>query len=509
MGLKNFWFEKVWVGQIITEKGREEMASDKFTVRYRKELAMYMPAVFVWICYFAIMFYFAMDFFNTPETFSVWFEKFCPSGAHDEVTANATSSVTIENVTTTSQGTTATPSSEYYIGCPDNGINRWYMSLVMIAGGMVAGATSEGAGAIAFPVMTLVLKLTPVVARDFSVMSQSVGMPAAMFTIFYLKVQLVQLHVIITASLAGFLGLAVGMEYIAPMLTPPYVKMWFAVIWASFAMALYKLNATEGRTVFDKIPSWDDSEYIRISMFRYNRHLVVNWRTFVIIISGFIGGIFTALAGNGMDICCFSTLTLLFRVNEKTATPTSVVLMAINTMAGFAYRVFFQGGVDPEAWRFLAVSAPIVVLAAPIGSWIGSNLSRECLAFFIYLIDAVQLIGAILIVQPWHYSKWLIISSIIWTIIAIFTFWYLSKKGLDISDKIMLSNRKKSMKYASCVEGMMDEETKTWIDEKGKLTAVADMASKNAETVLTLQVPNQNQNRNRRRSSITMFHNYQ
>ena len=135
------------------------MSSDKFTVRYRKELAMYMPAVFVWICYFAIMFYFAMDFFNTEETFSVWFEKFCPSGAHDEVTANATSSVTVENVTAAQTQETTTTPSEYYIGCPDNGINRWYMSLVMIAGGMVAGATSEGAGAIAFPVMTLVLRM--------------------------------------------------------------------------------------------------------------------------------------------------------------------------------------------------------------------------------------------------------------------------------------------------------------------------------------------------------------
>ena len=49
-----------------------------------------------------------------------------------------------------------------------NGIPRWYMSITMIFGSMLAGATSEGGAAVAFPVMTLVFGINPVVARDFS-----------------------------------------------------------------------------------------------------------------------------------------------------------------------------------------------------------------------------------------------------------------------------------------------------------------------------------------------------
>jgi uncharacterized membrane protein YfcA len=45
----------------------------------------------------------------------------------------------------------------------------------MIFGAMVGGATSEGGGAIAFPVMTLALGIAPAVARDFSIMIQSCG----------------------------------------------------------------------------------------------------------------------------------------------------------------------------------------------------------------------------------------------------------------------------------------------------------------------------------------------
>ena len=56
----------------------------------------------------------------------------------------------------------------------------------MVFGSMVAGATSEGGAAVAFPVMTLVFGIAPPVARDFSFMIQSVGMTCASFTILFM-----------------------------------------------------------------------------------------------------------------------------------------------------------------------------------------------------------------------------------------------------------------------------------------------------------------------------------
>jgi uncharacterized membrane protein YfcA len=49
------------------------------------------------------------------------------------------------------------------------------MTITMIFGSFIGGATAEGGGAVAFPVMTLVLHLTPSVARDFSFMIQCCG----------------------------------------------------------------------------------------------------------------------------------------------------------------------------------------------------------------------------------------------------------------------------------------------------------------------------------------------
>ncbi len=53
--------------------------------------------------------------------------------------------------------------------------DRYLLSITMIFGATIGGMTSEGGGAVAFPVMTLALGIKPSVARDFSLMIQSCG----------------------------------------------------------------------------------------------------------------------------------------------------------------------------------------------------------------------------------------------------------------------------------------------------------------------------------------------
>ena len=48
--------------------------------------------------------------------------------------------------------------------------------------------TSEGGGAVAFPVMTLALKVCPRVARDFSLMIQSCGKISLFFLAYKAKI---------------------------------------------------------------------------------------------------------------------------------------------------------------------------------------------------------------------------------------------------------------------------------------------------------------------------------
>ena len=118
------------------------------------------------------------------------------------------------------------------------------MSLTMVLGSLVAGATSEGGGAIAFPVMTLALGVPPHIARDFSFAIQSFGMTCASITILGLGVA-IDKSAVLWGTAGGTIGLLLGLEFVAPHLPPAYAKILFVSIWIVFAVALFRLNASD------------------------------------------------------------------------------------------------------------------------------------------------------------------------------------------------------------------------------------------------------------------------
>ena len=106
------------------------------------------------------------------------------------------------------------------------------MTITMVFGSRLAGATSESGAAMALPIMTLVFGIAPPVARDFSFMIQAVGMTASAFTILVMRVQ-IEWKSVIYCSLVRAIGDVFALEYFAhpdsdP--TPPTANMYFVVI---------------------------------------------------------------------------------------------------------------------------------------------------------------------------------------------------------------------------------------------------------------------------------------
>ena len=58
-------------------------------------------------------------------------------------------------------------------------LEHWYYPAIMVVGAFVAGVTPEGGGAVAFPVLNIFLNIDRTMARDFSLMIQSIGMTSA------------------------------------------------------------------------------------------------------------------------------------------------------------------------------------------------------------------------------------------------------------------------------------------------------------------------------------------
>src|SRR6218665_141502 len=239
--------------------------------------------------------------------------------------------------------------------------------------------TSEGGGAVAFPAMTLAFNIAPVTARDFSLLIQSFGMSAASFAIFFMKVQCEWRALGLSAS-GGVLGLIIGLEVLDQRFTPVEKKMGFVSIWFSFASVLLFLIIFRKGKIHNRIQRFDCM------------------KATIFLVVGFIGGVFTALVGNGLDICTFSILTLLFRVSEKVATPTSVILMASNSIVAVIWRGVIVQEISIETWEFLAVCVPVTALCAPVGSVLGSHFHRNVLAMLVIVLDTIALITAYVVI---------------------------------------------------------------------------------------------------------------
>ena len=268
-------------------------------------------------------------------------------------------------------------------------IDNWYMSITMIFGSFVAGASSEGGGAIAFPVMTLFFKIPPDVARNFSFAIQSIGMTAAAYLIIKRKIKIEKTYLLL-ASIGGSIGIVLSTYFVVPYVHPKYAKMMFVTFWLSFAIILYLINHIHNRDVRDTLPNLQINDKL------------------VIIFIGLLGGGLSAILGSGIDILTFAFVTMRYQLSEKVATPTSVVLMAGNTLVGFALHTliiqdFTMASVpsfEGAALNYWLVCIPVVIIGAPFGAYFISTRTRNFVIYFLYIIIVVQFISAILILRP-------------------------------------------------------------------------------------------------------------
>jgi uncharacterized protein len=258
----------------------------------------------------------------------------------------------------------------------------WPASLTMVFGSFIAGASAEGGGAIAFPVFTLLLKIPPVDARSFSFMIQSVGMVSASLLILGRGIP-VELRAVKWPALGGIVGLLAGTWWVAPYLPAVETKLFFVSLWMAFGIGLWRANRSRTRTVRPGLPE-----------------VLASGDVMTLLTAGFIGGIVTAIFGNGVDLITFCVLTLRYGVDEKVATPTSVVLMSILTVCGFALHALVEKDVSDTMYHAWLAAAPVVLFFAPLGAFVISKWNRLAIANLLIIIIVVQLLGALYVLQP-------------------------------------------------------------------------------------------------------------
>lgn len=257
----------------------------------------------------------------------------------------------------------------------------WPSALTMIFGSFIAGSSPEGSAAVSYPIFTLLLNIPPPVARNFSFAIQSIGMTCATLLILGLRIK-VEWNYIKFVTLGGVFGLLFGTYKIVPLVSPIMAKLFFVSLWLSFGIALWIENSRPTRKVFDEILNFNAKDKQRLILF------------------GFIGGIISSLFGTGINIFTYCIMTIYYGVSEKVATPSSVIIMTIETLLGFFIHAQVVKDFQPAAFEMWIACVPIVIFFAPLGAFVVSKLPRKRIAQFLYLILIIQFFGAMWVIKP-------------------------------------------------------------------------------------------------------------
>jgi uncharacterized membrane protein YfcA len=260
-------------------------------------------------------------------------------------------------------------------------VSHWPIALAMSFGSYVAGSTPMGGGTVGFPVLVLFFEMPGSLGRNFGLAVQSIGMVSA--SIFILSMRRPLDWSLLRPTIFGsMVGTPLGAAWIAPFVPDLWVKLLFAIVWASFGvMHLVKLKELVAHT-------GENHRFHRWSQ-------PIGWTV------GVLGGIVASITGVGIDMILYATLVLLFQADLKIAIPTSVVIMAVTSLIGISTNVWLQTinptlyRVDPEVFANWLAAAPVVALGAPLGALIVNLIPRSPTLIFVSCLCILQFVWTI------------------------------------------------------------------------------------------------------------------
>ena len=234
---------------------------------------------------------------------------------------------------------------------------HWPIAVAMAIGSYAAGSTPMGGGTVGFPVLVLLFELPATLGRDFSFAVQAIGMTSA--SIFILaRRQPLAWAMLKGAMLGSLIGTPLGIWFIAPYIPGLWIKLVFAVVWASFGLLhLYRLNEIAGHT----------------GMTEFNEKWDFKVGCWIGLLSG---AAVASVTGVGIDMVLYTALVLLCRTDLKIAIPTSVVIMAFTSVLGVIVKNLTTG-MQPGVFENWLAAAPVVALGAPLGAFIVAYIGRK------------------------------------------------------------------------------------------------------------------------------------
>lgn len=270
----------------------------------------------------------------------------------------------------------------------------WRVSLTMVLGSLVGGGTSEGGGAVSFPVMTKAMHVAPPDARMFSFLIQSVGMSAAALSILYSR-RHVERRVLAHCIPFGVLGGILSVLSIAPHVSGAQVRIAFSTALVGLALVLVATYNRAETAMWHQLPD-------RLS----------TPARLVLFTVGFAGGLLSGLLGVGENLVAFAVLVLFFRLSVKVATPTTVVMMASVSTACALTHVLVVRDVPATVVDYWLAAVPVVVIGAPVGALITAHMSGRLIRTVLITLICVDALTTVLLV-PITSGSWILAGIVL------------------------------------------------------------------------------------------------
>ncbi|GFH46492.1 hypothetical protein CTEN210_02969 [Chaetoceros tenuissimus] len=337
--------------------------------------------------------------------------------------------------------------------------NYYPLSIAMILGSLIAGATPLGGGVVAFPISVLVLAFDPKQGRDFALGIQSIGMSCASYTILTREHSESKQHAILgngeytnllgVSMFFSVLGLIFGLDIVVPSY---YVNVMYTTLVASFAVILASLDRVKNETTSsDENCILEDASSLEIDEHRVDhcsdtkslsasslqttssgekvKSLLAN------AIFCTIGGMLSAQVGTGADIMTYfygCTFYKYFNRQHSRAdhelVAISVVVMAVTSIAGTLLRITSlsdgAGGekstaVSMDVYQAIVACCPVVIIGAPLGSLCLTEKNQKWMRKLFYVLALIQLVsfGIIKIRNDWRI--WTVIGTCLFSAFAI------------------------------------------------------------------------------------------
>ena len=248
----------------------------------------------------------------------------------------------------------------------------WLMSVQSAVGSFVAGCSPLGGGAVAYPVMVLIIKLVSEEARAFSMMQQTFGMGCAAWRICTTTdIDYGDACKLFGLGLVGF-----QLGYYLLEVPGPFVQ----TIYFTFTFCVGVLLQIYADYLSDYLS--DD------------RTKMVQWRlrdTCVAIPTLVLGGILFSYVGTGIDVVMYIYFRFFHNVDEVIATNYSVILAAWMSFYGFFNEGIVMNRITTRQWHYLLCVIPVVSIFAPVGNFVTNRLlSRKLLKAIIFFLETFQ-----------------------------------------------------------------------------------------------------------------------